>query len=94
MEVIVTSDERLKELINEAVKGAISAYSNLSNGKSSKEFYTEKELRTLLGIKSRSTINSYERKGLLKPIILQRVKKYSAKDIEVAMFQSKLQNRG
>lgn len=92
MDIILTTKEDLQALINEGIDRAMSKYIP-APATPAKEFYSEKELRAHLGIKSRSTIIALERKGVLTPVILNRAKKYSAANIAALIANNTLKQR-
>ena len=96
MELIITTKQELTEIIDGIVERhlsskAIQPKTNLPE--LTKRGYTQREVMDLFGLRSPVSINSWERKGLLKPIIVSRKKMYLKEDIETLIQQKQLKKR-
>lgn len=96
MELIITTKDELTAIIDGIVERHLSS-KNIPNPQlvklPDKRGYTQREVMDLFGIKSPVSINSWEKKGLLKPIIVSRKKMYLKEDIEHLIQQKQLKKR-
>jgi hypothetical protein len=94
VKILVMTETDVAEIIKREVGKYLSAISKpepiqipLKNGN-----YTSKELQELFNV-TPPTINAWERKSLLKPIIIQRRKTYLREDIEKLIKQKQVNKR-
>lgn len=97
MELIITTEDQLTKIIDGIVERRISTILSqqpqtvtlpLKQGN-----YTSKDLQELFNLKSPVSVWQWEKKGLLKPIIIQRKKTYLKEDIEKLIKQKTLNKR-
>lgn len=83
MEVIVTSAEKLTELIEKAIDKRLAPDSNTSKEKASIEieYLTPEEVAKRLSI-SIVTLWTYDKKGITKPLRMGNLKRYRKSDLE------------
>lgn len=97
MDIIVTSEDQLTKIIDGIVERRLTAILTqhpvtvtppLKQGN-----YTSKDIQELFNLKSPVSVWQWEKKGLLKPIIIQRKKTYLRKDIQLLIEQKTLNKR-
>lgn len=95
MRVIVLSEAELDAKLQALKNEIISAITSEPKPEDSKErdFYTTSEIRRLLNI-SNTTIWHWERKGLLKPVIIGRKKIYNKAEVGELLEAKTLKKRG
>lgn len=94
MKIILTTTEELSEIIAREVQKCFATQSTkaVDTLTTKQGHYTSKELQSLFGI-SHTSIWNYERKGILKPVILSRKKFYLKTDIEELIKVKKVKKR-
>ncbi len=93
MELIITTEKQLREIIASEIQKHNAQAPALAQAPTIKDAYTSKELQALFNI-STTTVWTYERKGILKPVILNRKKTYLGADIAALIESKQLNKRG
>lgn len=94
VKVIVTTEIELRAIVAGEVQRCLSAFKlpEAPQPTAKQGNYTSKQLQELFGV-TPQTVWAWERKGLLKPVIVQRKKTYLNDDIQKLIHQKQLNKR-
>jgi hypothetical protein len=94
MKIILTTEDELTEIVNKAVEKFYSEriQPETVSIPTKQGNYTSKEIQQLFNISSTSVWH-WERKALLRPVIVSRRKMYLKEDIEKLIEQKQLKKR-
>ena len=96
MELIITTEDQLKKIIDGVFEERLSAFLHQQPQTvtlpTKQGNYTSKEIQQLFNISSTSVWH-WERKALLRPVIVSRRKMYLKEDIEKLIQQKQLKKR-
>jgi hypothetical protein len=92
MKIILTTEEELSAIVAREVQKCFSELQPQATLPTKQGNYTSKDLQELFNI-SAPTIWAWERKALLRPVIVSRRKTYLKEDIEQLIQQKQLKKR-